>query len=86
MTNCSSSARADHVLHDVPHTSLLARMHPREAVARYADTDLFGLADRGLVTRAALYHAHSPELVAHQVPTEADHAPRARTAGVGRAG
>ncbi|TQM78949.1 hypothetical protein FHX81_1238 [Saccharothrix saharensis] len=78
--------KADRVLHDIRHTSVLARMHPHEAVARYADTDLFVLADRGPVTRAPLYHAHSPVLVAHQVPTEAHHGPELRTAGIQRAG
>ncbi|MFE2752306.1 universal stress protein [Actinosynnema sp. NPDC059335] len=59
---------ADQVLDGTRHTSLLARMHPHEALGRYADTDLLVLAGRGPVTRAALHHAPCPVLVAHRYP------------------
>ncbi|MDR6591819.1 universal stress protein [Saccharothrix longispora] len=71
---------ADRVLRGVRHTSVLARMHPHEAVTRYADTDLLVLADRGPTARAALYHARCPVLVAHRVPAEARHTTRPGTA------
>lgn len=62
---------ADAVLRGVRHTSVLARMHPHEAIARYADTDLLVLADRGPVARTALHHARCPVLIAHRAPAEA---------------
>ncbi|QFZ20272.1 universal stress protein [Saccharothrix syringae] len=70
-------ARADEVLRGVRHSSVLARMHPQEAIAHYADTDLLVLADRGPTTRAALHHARCPVLVAHRAPREvlADRSP-----------
>ncbi|MGM1062364.1 hypothetical protein [Saccharothrix sp. Mg75] len=71
---------ADHVLRGVRHSSVTARMHPHEAVARYADTDLLVLADRGPTARAALYHARCPVLVAHLVPAEARRTPRLEAA------
>ncbi|MEU4448048.1 universal stress protein [Actinosynnema sp. NPDC050801] len=63
-------AHADRALRGIPHTSVLARMHPNEAVARFADTDLLVLGDRGPTARAALHHARCPVLVAHRVPAE----------------
>lgn len=61
---------ADDVLRGTRHTSVLARMHPHEAITRYADTDLLVLAGRGPVTRAALHHAPCPVLVAHRYPVD----------------
>jgi hypothetical protein len=61
---------ADGVLRGTHHTSVLARMHPHEAITRYADTDLLVLAGRGPVTRAALHHATCPVLVAHRHPID----------------
>lgn len=63
-------AHADEALRGVRHASVLARMHPNEAIARYADTDLLVLADRGPTVRTALHHARCPVLVAHRVPEE----------------
>ncbi|MBP2335633.1 hypothetical protein JOF41_001811 [Saccharothrix coeruleofusca] len=62
--------RAGRVLRATPHTSVLARMHPHEAIARHADTDLLVLAERGQLVRTALLHARCPVLVAHRWPTE----------------
>jgi nucleotide-binding universal stress UspA family protein len=62
--------RADDVLRGTGHTSVLARMHPHEAITRYADTDLLVLAGRGPATRAALHHAPCPVLVAHRYPVD----------------
>ncbi|GAA0262297.1 hypothetical protein GCM10010492_74210 [Saccharothrix mutabilis subsp. mutabilis] len=56
-------AHADQLLRGVRHTSVLARMHPHEAITRYADTDLLVTGDPGPVTRAALHHATCPVLV-----------------------
>ncbi|NUT47023.1 MAG: universal stress protein, partial [Saccharothrix sp.] len=63
-------AHADEALTGVRHTSVLARMHPNEAVARYADTDLIVLGDPGPTARAALHHARCPVFVAHRAPVE----------------
>ncbi|GAA1331392.1 universal stress protein [Saccharothrix algeriensis] len=63
-------SHADRLLRGVRHTSVLARMHPHEAITRYADTDLLVLADRGPLTRTALHHARCPVLVAHRSPVE----------------
>ncbi|WP_367128750.1 universal stress protein [Saccharothrix sp. HUAS TT1] len=63
-------AHVDQALRGVRHTSVLARMHPNEAIARYADTDLLVLGDRGPTARTALHHARCPVLVAHRVPEE----------------
>ncbi|MFJ6671209.1 hypothetical protein ACIQMJ_08900 [Actinosynnema sp. NPDC091369] len=68
---------ADEVLRDVRHTSVLVRMHPHEAIARYADTDLLIVAGRGPTTRAALHHAPCPVLVAHRSPADVVPGPRA---------
>ncbi|MEV8436063.1 universal stress protein [Actinosynnema sp. NPDC051121] len=61
---------ADDVLRGAHHTSVVARMHPHEAITRYADTDLLVLAGTGPVTRAALHHAPCPVLVAHRHPVD----------------
>jgi nucleotide-binding universal stress UspA family protein len=63
-------SHADDVLRGTHHTSVLARMHPHEAISRYADTDLLVLAGWGPVTRAALHHAPCPVLVAHRHPVD----------------
>jgi nucleotide-binding universal stress UspA family protein len=61
---------ADDVLRGTRHTSVLVRMHPHEAITRYADTDLLVPAGLGPVTRAALHHAPCPVLVAHRHPVD----------------
>ncbi|CCH32894.1 universal stress protein [Actinosynnema sp. NPDC047251] len=61
---------ADRVLRGVRHTSVLARMHPHEAIARYADTDLLVVAGSGPTTRAALHHARCPVFVARRIPSD----------------
>lgn len=61
---------ADHLLRGTRHTSVVARMHPHEAITRYSDTDLLVLAGTGPVTRAALHHARCPVLVAHRHPVD----------------
>ncbi|MFC0067929.1 universal stress protein [Umezawaea endophytica] len=57
-----------------PHSGVLLRVHPHEAVTHYADHDLVVVGDgvlaeagdrSGAVTRAALHHAPSPVLVVH---------------------
>ncbi|WP_158846010.1 hypothetical protein [Saccharothrix deserti] len=63
-------AHADQALRGVRHTSVLAPMHPNEALARYADTDLLVLSDRGLTARTALHHSRCPVLIAHRAPSE----------------
>lgn len=61
---------ADELLRGVRHASVVARMHPHEAVARYADTDLVVVGDPGPTTRAALHHAQCPVFVVHRAPVE----------------
>ncbi|MEU4805812.1 universal stress protein [Actinosynnema sp. NPDC023587] len=63
-------AHADHVLRGIRHTSVLARMHPHEAITRYADTDLLVVADSGPTTRAALHHARCPVFVTRRAPSD----------------
>ncbi|MBB5801158.1 nucleotide-binding universal stress UspA family protein [Saccharothrix ecbatanensis] len=70
-------AHADDVLRGTHHTSVLARMHPHEAITRYADTDLLVLAGRGPATRTALHHAPCPVLVAHRYPADVAASPSA---------
>ncbi|GLZ27909.1 hypothetical protein Lesp02_00990 [Lentzea sp. NBRC 105346] len=59
-----------------PHTAVLMRLHPHEAIARCTDTDLLVVGagethDCGAVTKAALHHAPCPVLVVHRpVPEE----------------
>ncbi len=70
-------AHADRVLHGVRHTSVLARMHPHEAIARYADTDLLVVGGSGPTTRAALHHARCPVFVARRAPSDVVRRPTA---------
>ncbi|MEJ2854063.1 MULTISPECIES: universal stress protein [unclassified Saccharothrix] len=69
---------ADKVLRGIRHASVVARMHPHEAVTRYADTDLFVVGDPGPTTRAALHHAPCPVFVVHRAPVETLHLPTQR--------
>ncbi|MEU6151838.1 universal stress protein [Actinosynnema sp. NPDC047251] len=63
-------AHADDVLRGVRHTSVLARMHPHEAITRYADTDILVVAGSGPTTRAALHHARCPVFIARHCPPD----------------
>ncbi|MBW4720497.1 hypothetical protein [Saccharothrix obliqua] len=70
-------AHADEVLRGVPHTSVLARMHPHEAIARYADTDVLVTPEAGPVVRTALHHARCPVLVVRRTPVDVVDTPAA---------
>ncbi|MEV0677735.1 universal stress protein [Actinosynnema sp. NPDC050436] len=61
-------AHADRALRGVRHTSVLARMHPSEAIARCADADLLVVGGSGPTTRAALHHARCPVYVTRRAP------------------
>jgi len=63
--------RANDLLAGFPHTSVLVRRLPHEAISRCADTDLLVVGPGetrtcGAVTRAALHHAPCPVLVVHR--------------------
>lgn len=69
--------RATDLLAGFPHTAVLVRRQPHEAISRCADTDLIvvgpGETQRcGAVTRAALHHARCPVLVVHR-PVQEEH-------------
>ncbi|USX54484.1 universal stress protein [Lentzea sp. HUAS12] len=54
-----------------PHTAVLVRRHPHEAISRCSDSDLIVVGPGetrtcGAVTRAALHHAPCPVLVVHR--------------------
>ncbi|MFI9815879.1 universal stress protein [Saccharothrix variisporea] len=69
---------ADELLRGIRHASVVARMHPHEAVTRYADTDLIVVGDPGPTTRAALHHARCPVFVVHRAPVETFRLPTQR--------
>ncbi|MDX8034945.1 universal stress protein [Lentzea sp. BCCO 10_0856] len=69
--------RSTELLAGFPHTAVLVRRQPHEAISRCIDTDLIvvGSGDTrtcGAVTRAALHHAPCPVLVAHR-PVQGEH-------------
>jgi hypothetical protein len=64
-------ARATELLAGHPHTAVLVRRQPHEAISRCTDTDLLIVGpgetqECGAVTRAALHHAPCPVLVVHR--------------------
>ncbi|RDI34328.1 universal stress protein [Lentzea flaviverrucosa] len=63
--------RSAELLAGFPHTAVLVRKQPHEAISRCTDTDLIVVGPGetrscGAVTRAALHHAPCPVLVAHR--------------------
>jgi hypothetical protein len=63
--------RAGYLLAGYPHTAVLVRRQPHEAISRCVDTDLLVVGPGetrtcGAVTRAALHHAPCPVLVVHR--------------------
>lgn len=63
--------RARVLLAGFPHTAVLVRRQPHEAISRCVDTDLIVVGPgetraSGAVTRAALHHAPCPVLVVHR--------------------
>jgi hypothetical protein len=64
-------ARAGELLAGYPHSAVLVRRLPHEAISRCTDTDLLVVGPGetracGAVTRAALHHAPCPVLVVHR--------------------
>ncbi|MDX8141429.1 universal stress protein [Lentzea sp. BCCO 10_0061] len=71
-------SRAAATLGGVPHSAVLVRAQPHEAIAHCIDTDLIVVGsgeshENGSVTRAALHHAPCPVLVVHQPVLEEVH-------------
>lgn len=67
--------RSTELLAGYPHTAVLVRRQPHEAISRCIDTDLLVVGPGetrscGAVTRAALHHAPCPVLVAHRTVQE----------------
>ncbi|GAB2817686.1 hypothetical protein GCM10027200_16490 [Lentzea nigeriaca] len=63
--------RSTELLAGYPHTAVLVRRQPHEAISRCADSDLIVVGPGetrtcGAVTRAALHHAPCPVLVVHR--------------------
>ncbi|CAL9503811.1 hypothetical protein SUDANB95_03467 [Actinosynnema sp. ALI-1.44] len=69
---------ADELLRGIRHASVVARMHPHEAITHHADTDLLVVGDPGPTTRTALHHAPCPVLVVHRPPTDDNRIPAQR--------
>jgi len=70
--------RSTDLLAGFPHTAVLVRRQPHEAISRCADTDLLVVGPGetracGAVTRAALHHAPCPVLVVHRSVQEEHH-------------
>ncbi len=70
--------RSAELLGGFPHTEVLMRRQPHEAIGRCLDTDLIVVGPgetrgRGAVTRAALHHAPCPVLVVHRPVKEERH-------------
>jgi len=69
--------RTDELLAGYPHTAVLVRRQPYDAISRCVDTDLLVVGPGeshpcGSVTRAALHHAPCPVLVVHR-PVQEEH-------------
>ncbi|MDX8052181.1 universal stress protein [Lentzea sp. BCCO 10_0798] len=69
--------RSTELLAGFPHTAVLVRKQPHEAISRCTDTDLIVVGPGetrscGAVTRAALHHAPCPVLVVHR-PVQEEH-------------
>jgi nucleotide-binding universal stress UspA family protein len=70
--------RSAELLRGFPHTAVLVRRQPHEAISRCLDTDLLVVGPGetracGAVTRAALHHAPCPVLVVHRSVQEESH-------------
>jgi nucleotide-binding universal stress UspA family protein len=69
--------QAEQALGGFPHTAVLVRRQPHEAISRSLDSDLLVVGpgethEYGSVTRAALHHAPCPVLVVHR-PVQEEH-------------
>ena len=70
--------RSAELLRGFPHTAVLVRRQPHEAISRCLDSDLLVVGPGethacGSVTRAALHHAPCPVLVVHRPVQEERH-------------